>query len=71
MSELDGFGNEKLLPLAIAGDKEAVAVLKRRGNTLTPEGKLRKRTRQRWINPAGQVVMREVTVENGQVVEIH
>lgn len=62
-------GNEKLKPLAIAGDAAAVAVLADRGNVLTEEGRLRKETRQEYTDSRGVERVDSVVVEDGRVVE--
>jgi len=64
-----GFGNEKLKPLAIGGDDEAKAELLRRGNVLTPEGKLRKQVRKEYTDSRGVEHVDEMVVEDGKMVE--
>lgn len=69
-------GNERLKPLAVAGDLDAVAELARRGNVLTSEGKLQKvyaRTKRNYDRNTGELLSEdriEETVEDGRRVRL-
>lgn len=71
----ENWGNEKLKPLAVEGDKQAVEELARRGNTLTEEGRLQKVivTKNRNRNAKGELISEDVTertIEDGQLVKL-
>lgn len=61
-------GNERLKPMAVAGNAGAIAILEDRGNVLTDEGHLRK-TRS-WIYTDGMGVEHDCqeVVEDGKMV---
>lgn len=67
-------GNESLKPLARGGDEKAVEELKRRGNTLTPAGALRKvYTKTRRNYDGGRLLSTDVireAIEDGRRVSV-
>lgn len=66
--EFRGLGNERLKPIAIEGDKDAVAELKRRGNTLE-DGRLVKTRRSEYTDARGIEHVETVKVADGRIIE--
>lgn len=65
-------GNEKLLPLAVAGDADAEAVLLERGNTVE-DGMATRVVKGTKIFGMSEVIRPndDVTVQNGRVTKIN
>lgn len=68
MGKYSGYGNEKLLPLARGNDRDAIAELESRGNTLV-DGELEKTGLVKEIEQGtGKVRMIPRKIRNGRVV---
>lgn len=68
MPNYANWGNEKLLPIAIAGDQEAIDELTARGNTVMPDGSLQKDYITRTRNASGGDDVTIRTVNNGRLI---
>lgn len=61
-------GNERLKPMAIDGDKAAIAILADRGNVLTDENHLRKTYTNSYSDQKGVEHQEIRVVEDGKLV---
>lgn len=68
MPNYANWGNEKLLPIAIAGDQEAIDELTARGNEVMPDGSLQKEYTTRTRNASGEDDVTVRTVNNGRLI---
>lgn len=74
MTDYSGYGNEKLLPLAVDGNTDAERELNDRGSTVTAEGRLQKIYYTTRRNYQGDNLISEDfierTVVNGKLVKV-
>lgn len=69
MVDYSGYGNERLLPLGVAGDQDAIDELGRRGNTIMPDGSLEKVYTTTVRNASGGSDVIERTVNMGRLIK--